>query len=103
MLIQTSVGQSTTVSLPPGTNPTLRSGQLADPILSELHGRYYEQAYRQNLFWAANTATQTLSVALNTTYTGICISNPAGNTKNVVLTKLGFALTAAPAAIAPLG
>ena len=70
--------------------------------MQELHGRYYETNCRQALFWAANTAATTTSVALATTYTGLCISNPAGNTKNLVLLKVGFALAAAPAAIAPV-
>jgi hypothetical protein len=103
MLMQTSVGQQTIASLPIGQNPTLRSGQLGDAIVSELHGRYYETAYRQNLFYAANTAATAVSVALTTTYTGLCVSNPAGNTKNVVLTKLSYALSVAPAAISSLG
>ena len=103
MLIQGSVGQPTTVSLQPGTNPTFRQGQLGDVLVSELHGRYYEQAYRQNLFYGANQAATTVSVALATTYTGIVLSNPAGNMKNLVPTKLMFALSVAPVGIATLG
>jgi hypothetical protein len=103
MLIQGAVGQPSTVSLQPGTNPTFRQGQLGDIIVNELHGRYYETAYRQNVFYAANQAATAWSVALATTYTGICLSNPAGNTKNLIPTKIGFALSAAPAAIASIG
>ena len=103
MLIQGSVGQPSTTSIQAGTNPTIRQGQLGDVVVSELHGRYYEQSYRQNVFWAANQAATATSVALATTYTGICISNPAGNNKNLVLLKASYALTVAPAAIASLG
>lgn len=103
MLMQSAVGPATVTSLPPGTLPNLRAGQLGDLIVTELHARYYEQAYRQNLFFAANQAATTWSAALATTYTGLCLSNPAGNQKNLVLTKVSFALSAAPAAIAPLG
>jgi hypothetical protein len=103
MLIQGAVGQLTTTSMAPGTNPTFRQGQMGELIVSELQGRYYENAYRQNLFWAANQAAQAVSVALATTYTGICLSNPAGNTKNLVPLKLQYALSVAPAAIATLG
>lgn len=90
------------VAVANGANPTTRLGRNADQIVSELHGRYYEQAYSQNLFIGANTAATTTSVALATTYTGLCLNNPAGNTKNLVLLKASVALAAAPAAIAPI-
>ena len=40
MLIQGSVGQPSTTSIPAGTTPTMRQGQLGDVIVSELHGRF---------------------------------------------------------------
>ena len=80
-----------------------RFGASGDLIVSELNGRYYEQTKNQNLFWGANTAATAISVALATTYTGLCLSNPAGNLYNLVLTKVSFALSLAPAAIAPMG
>jgi hypothetical protein len=86
-----------------GTKLVLRQGALGDTIVSELHGRYYEQAKNQNMFWGANTAATAISVALATTYTGLCLSNPAGNMYNLVLTKVSWALSVAPAAIAPMG
>ncbi len=101
-VIQGSVGQPTG-PLGIGVNPTIRQGKLGELVIQELHGRYYETTYNQNLFYAANQAAQAISVALNTTYTGLCVSNPAGNTKNLVLNKLMFALSVAPAAIASLG
>lgn len=76
-----------------------KTGGLA---IADLHGRYTEAALRGNLFLAHNTAAQALSVALATTYTGLCVSNPLGNTKNLVMLGCQFALTVAPAAIASL-
>lgn len=104
MLIQNQVGPiATTASIAPGTQAPARAGQLGETIVTELHGRYYEQAYRRNLYWAANQAATATSVALSTTNTGLCISNPAGNTYNLVLLKVGITLSVAPAAIAPIG
>ena len=80
-----------------------RIGQMGDSIVSEMQARYYEQAYRKHSFWGANQAAQAVSVALATTYTGICLSNPAGSTVNLVPKKLAYALTVAPAAIASIG
>lgn len=69
---------------------------------TDSHGRYAEAARRGQLFIAHNVAAQAVSVALTTTYTGLCISNPLGNTKNLEILGAGFALSVAPAAIASL-
>lgn len=65
-------------------------------------GRYMNAALEGRLFSASNTAAQAVSVALATTYTGLCISNPAGTNKNLVMLAAQYALTVAPAAIASL-
>jgi hypothetical protein len=101
MLSQGQVGPIASTGI--GTQVALRSGQLGDQIMSELHGRYYEGAYRQNRFIVANQAAQAVSIALATTYTGLVLSNPLGSAVNLVLEKVGLTLSAAPAAIAPLG
>jgi hypothetical protein len=104
MLVQSQVGPVTAVtSISAGTQPPLRAGQMGDVIVSELHGRYYETSYRRALYAAANQAAQATTVALATTYTGLCLSNPAGSTVNLVLNKVGLTLTVAPAAAASLG
>ena len=92
MQIQTQVGPvASTTSIAAGTTVVARSGQLGDLISSELHGRYYEQSYRRNIFNAANqtgiVTTNTLAAAA---YTGLMLSNPVGSTINVVVNKAGF-------------
>ena len=100
MLIQGSVGQPSTTSIQPGTTPTIRQGQLGDVIVSELHGRYYETAYRRNLFNAAVQGTGiTTSAGLVTGYTGLALTNPTSSTVNLVVTKVGYGVNAAPAAV----
>jgi hypothetical protein len=102
MIIQGQVGpiaQSAT----PGTNPPLRQGQLGDMVVSELHGRYYEQAYRRNLFsgalsGAAGVTASALGIVTATAYTGLVLYNPPGSTVNCVLQKVGYVLPIAPAA-----
>lgn len=79
-----------------------RAGKTGETVVSELNAPYYENAYRGNTFAAANVAAQAVSVALATTYTGLCLSNPLGNNRNFVLLTAGFALSVAPAAIASL-
>jgi hypothetical protein len=92
MLIQGQVGPSSTQSVSPGATPAVRQGQLGDVIVSELHGRYYEQAYRGNLF--------TLSVstaAAITAYVGaaggtpmLAVYNPVSSGKNIVPIQVGY-------------
>ena len=92
MQIQTQVGPiATTTSIAAGTQVVARAGQLGDLIQSELHGRYYEQTYRRNIFNAANQTGIVTTVGTNTTYTGLALENPVGSTINVVVNKVGFA------------
>ena len=64
-----------------------RSGRTGEQMVSQLHGRYYEQTYRKNMYYAAIQAVATTTTGLATTYTGLCISNPVTSTVNAVLNK----------------
>ena len=87
-----------------GTRTDLeRIGQQLDRIVSQLHGQMYEQALRLNMFFAANQAEQAVSVDLTTTYTGLCLNNPAGNTKNLVPRQISFGINTHQVALAGLG
>lgn len=90
-------------SRPDGTSPILRLGNQADLIVSEMQGRLFEANLRGLLFNAANQAGAVTTVGLATTYTGLCLSNPVGNNKNVVLTGVGYAFPVAPAAAVVVG
>ena len=103
MLIQGSVGQPSITSIQPGTTPTIRQGQLGDVIVSELHGRYYETAYRRNMFAAATQTGVTTTVAFATTYVGLCLTNPTTSTVNCVLNKVGWGVNTTPAAVMMVG
>ena len=103
MLIQGSVGQPSVTSIQPGTTPTLRQGQLGEMVVQELHGRYYETAYRRNMFSAATQGGVTTSAGLTTGVTGLILTNPTTSTVNCVINKVGFAVNAAPAAVMVIG
>lgn len=100
MLSQLQVGP---VNVGDGIQPPMRGGRQGDQIVSELHGRYYESTFRGNQFIVANQSAQAVSVALATSYTGLLLCNPLASGKNLVLQKVGIALTVAPVAIAALG
>lgn len=98
MIMQGQVGNI--LKYPDGAQPGagLRQGNQGEVMVSELHGRYYEQAYRRNLFTAANQALTTTSAGLATVATGTILSNPIGNTVNLALLKAAWTMAVAPAA-----
>ena len=96
MIIQGQVGPITsTTSIAAGTQATARMGQLGELIVSELNGRYYEQAYRRQIFSAGNQAAVATVALGTTTYTGLALSNPIGSPVNLVLLKGSYAASVA--------
>lgn len=71
-------------------------------LQSAYHGAKYQQAYRSALFTGANQAGVTTSAGLTATYLGICLSNPAGNTVNLVLRRLAGSFIVAPTTVTAL-
>lgn len=63
----------------------------------------HELAASGDLYYVCSQAATAVSVALATTYTGLCLSNPAASGVEAILWGVGTALSLAPAAIAPLG
>lgn len=86
-----------------GTTLALRQGHTGEAIVQELHGRYFETMARGACFTATNQAATAVSAGVSTAYTGLLIYNPVGSNKMLVLNKLKFALSAAPAAAATIG
>lgn len=85
-----------------GSSNPLTSGISGATRVNDAHGRYMDAALSGRLYTAHNTAAQAVSVALTTTYTGLCISNPAGSKYNLVLLGCNYALSVAPVAISSL-
>lgn len=81
------------VALGDGADVNSRAGRTGDQIVSELHGRYFEQMRCGRMFSANNTAIQALSVGLATTYTGLVLYNPLSSGKVLVPNKVKFAIT----------
>ena len=107
MQIQTQVGPLTTsTSLASGQVIPARAGNLGDTIVSELHGRYFEQTYRGNMFSGGLTLTSIanatftsgtgLSGTLGTAATGTPIAgiwNPTVSTINAVILQATLSIT----------
>ena len=81
-----------------------RGDRQGGQLVSELHGRYTEQAYRRNIFVGSNGATPTVTtVALATTYTGLALINPINSNVNVSLLKVGYSFIVVFPAVATVG
>jgi len=106
MIIQGQVGAlATSASLAAGSQTIARFGNMGDQIVSELHGRYYEATYRRTMFYAANpTGVTSTAVTSGTTtaITGFSLFNPINSVVNVVINKVGYMVTVAPAAVMPM-
>lgn len=69
----------------------------------QVHGTTYNAAFNKRLFFAANQSGVTTSAGLATTYTGLCLSNPAASTVNLTIRRVTGVLIVAPAALTALG
>ena len=93
---------ATTASIGSGQNPIVRLGNMGDLIISELHGRYYEAAYRKTLMSGSNATAVTISTAA-TTYTGLMLANPANSQVNLALNKTALSNIVAQTTAAAVG
>jgi len=97
MFLQGFVGQPTNVSMGSGSPFNLRGGQMADLIVSELQGRFYENAYRGNLFSDgvsinALTANTITLVAATTPILGVW--NPTTSPVNLAIQQAALTCVA---------
>ena len=82
-----------------GNTQVARLGRQGDLITSNLHGDYTEATFRKSMFVAATQAGQTTSAGLSTTYVGLVISNPIGNTMNGIVYFVSAAFTVIAAVV----
>jgi len=83
-----------------GALVTPRSGRQGDQLVSNLHGKFYEQVMRGNVFGVSNQTPVTTTAALATTFTGLAIANPSTSGVNLVLLRFNVAQVAVGAASA---
>jgi len=105
MLIQGHVGQTTGLD---GTQTNLRQGRTGEIILSQAHGRDYEQTSRGQLFTLTLSATTTGIAAGNllnaaaAASTNFAIWNPIGSGFNLSITKVMVGIISGTLATGPL-
>lgn len=91
MLFQTQTGPA---AVQDGNVPVVRSGKQGDMIVSTLHGRYYEQTYRNNVYSSGSAVLTALSANTITLTSGttpiIGLWNPSSSTVNCVMLHAGL-------------
>lgn len=99
--VQVQVSDPTT-SNPDSTIGNLIGGRSLEALIAELHGKYYTQTYRGNVFHGTTAAAGVLIPVSNTTGPTFALWNPAGNNKNFELIAAYYgwvSTTGAPANI----
>jgi len=88
---------------PSGSEINVKADANGNLITSSYGSKLQNAVLAGNVYTASSQSARTWSVALNTTHTGLVVSNPITSGKNLVILKASFALTVAPAAIASIG
>lgn len=102
MLLSGQVGPQVVTD---GSTPSLRLGRSAEGIISELHGRFYEQTFRGAVFSNGITATVLTAntITLTATTTPILgVYNPATSLVNLSILQAQLQLSP-PASAAAMG
>lgn len=79
-----------------GALTDFRVGKGGEQLVTELHGKYYEQTARGNVFWACMTAGVIFPAPGATAANPMTLANPAGSGRNVVLVSFDMVLTVTP-------
>ena len=75
------------VSLPDNQLVTQLGGKAGEAVVTELHGKYYNQNYRGNCFFVSTVAAGLAIPIFSTTAPTLCLWNPSGSGKNAVLIR----------------
>src|ERR1700674_5968041 len=102
-LMQGLVGAPSTPSATDGASLTLLQGKQAEAVVTELHGKYYVQAYRKNLWYANIFTASAIPIFATNATPNFFIWNPPSNPNNVVLVKAHYGFAAGTGVAGALG
>ena len=81
----------------------MRYGPTGEVVVQNLHADLYEAAVRGQVFAGGNLVGTTTTVGFATTHTGLCLANPLGSGKNLVLMRVKYGAVVAQSAALVLG
>lgn len=95
MFLQGQVFDPSGAATPDGAQPVVNIGRANEAIVTELHGKYFTQCYRGNVFYGSTTTAGVvipIASSLTPTYS---LWNPAGSGKLLVpiVTLIGWTAT----------
>lgn len=79
-----------------GIEAAMRQGRGGEALVTELHGKYFEQTYRGNVFWACMTAGVIFPAPAATAANPMTLANPAASGRLLVLISFDMVLTVTP-------
>lgn len=88
-------GRVGVISADEGSVNPLVTNPLGALIVSQGSGKYTDAVLAGRVYVACNQAAVAVTAAMATTYTGLCLFNPASSTKNLVLLACSYATTVA--------
>jgi hypothetical protein len=89
-IIYGAIGAPTTTNAADGINLPILQGKQGELIASELHGKYFTQNYRGNLYYASTAAAGvTVSIFSNASFTGLGLWNQGTKNMSIVRTMIG--------------
>jgi hypothetical protein len=88
------VNPPSNVSASDGTNLPALQGKQGDQIVSELHGKYYTQAYRGNVYWGSTALAGVTLPILSSTSPTFVLWNQS-TTKNLSIIRVQITPTTA--------
>ena len=96
-------GEVGPISIPDGNSRVMRLGKTGEVMTSNLHGQFYEQVYRRNVFAARAVVTAPVIFTTAAATGGPLLYNPAASAVNLVLLKAGIGATVVTTVAAALG
>ena len=95
-LLQGTVFDPSSAGSPDGSSPVVNLGRSNEALVAQLHGKYFTQCYRGNVFYASTT-TAGRALSLTTVTPTYSIWNPAGSGRLCIpfVTLIGWTATTA--------
>ena len=84
MYLQGVVFDPSSAATPDGSTATINLGRANELLVAEIHGKYYTQCYRGNVYYATTTAAGVAIITSSTLTPTYSLWNPAGSGKLMV-------------------
>lgn len=100
---QVRVQDLTNVSGTDGSVYDQIGGKQGEGIVTDLHGKYYTQTYRGNVFYVSTVAAGLAIPISSTTAPTVALWNPAGSGKNAELIRVTLGYASGTSVATPIG